>query len=266
MKSILLLSFIILLSSITLFSQDEDAPKYTKFSFGTELGVMYGTPIGPAEKGSTISVGISPNDTLITLNDPKGTPGLGLRVGIFGRYNFNDKLAMQIGLAYDVKRANYEAPAYDQDYLLRGFTDNGTYIAFPEPQPVFFNGNVRGEFNNKYLEAPFIVLYKISDKWKVQGGGYLALLLSGSHQVWATGIVGDNFLNIDNEFSDESDSISKWDYGVNAGVSYKVFRQIETELRISTGLRSIFSDDYQLADDTIRNVYLELKANYVFEL
>lgn len=266
MKSILLLPFVILFTSISLFSQDENQSKYAQFSFGTELGVMYGTPIGPSDKGSTISVGTAPNDVLLTLDGPSGRPGLGLRVGVFGRYQLIEKLGIQIGLAYAAKKANYSAPAYDQDYtdIQEVILPNGN--PFTIVTPTYFNGNVKGEFNNKYLEVPFVVLYDLSEKWKVQGGGYTAMLLSGSHEVWATGIVGNNFLEIENEYKDESSAISTWDYGLNAGVSYKVFRQIETEFRISSGLRSVFRDDYTLKEETIRNIYMELKANYIFEL
>lgn len=264
MKSILLSATIILLASLSLFSQDENEAKYSKFSFGTELGVMYGTPIGPSDKGSTITVGTAPNDVSLILDDPKGSPGLGLRVGVFGRYAITDKVGVQLGVAYTVKKANYSAPAYDQDYtdVQELELPDGSFITITTP--TFFNGNVRGEFNNKYLEFPLTVLYHFNDKWTVNGGGYAAMLLSGSHKVWATGIVGSNFLAIENEFSDESDSIGKWDYGLNVGVSYNILKQLEAEFRISSGLRSVFSDDYQLAEDTIRNVYMELKANYVF--
>ncbi len=267
MKQILLLIFVIFLNITFLFSQDEgNAPKRSKFIFGTDVGILYGTPIGPSEKGSTITVGTAPNDVSLTLNDPKGSPGFGLHIGVFGRYNFNQKIGLQLGLAYRVKKATYQAPTYDQDYTLEGITlADGTYLPYTEPLDTYFNGTVKGEFSNKYLEVPIVVLYQFSKKWKVLGGSYLSYLLNGSHKVLASGIVGNNFLAIEDEFSDESAFINKWDYGVNTGVNYQIYNNIECGFRISSGLRSIFTEDYVL-EDTVRNLYMTLKANYTFQL
>ncbi len=237
-----------------------------KFVFGTEIGVAAGTPIGPAEKGQTATVGYAPNDVIVTTKDPSGRPGLGLHAGIFTRYLINEKMALQLGLAYNAKKASYEAPVHDKEYTHYediNLPDGSVTTAVIES---FFNGTVEGKFNNQYLEAPLVFIYNLGDKWSVHGGPYASYLLKGKHHVWATGIVGDNFTAVEDQFSDESSSINTWDYGLNAGVNYKIFRQIECELRISSGLRSIFSDEYLLAEDTIRNLYLNLKANYTFQL
>ncbi len=219
-----------------------------KMIFGTEVGIIFGTPYGPAEEGA------------------KGKPGLGLHGAIFARYDIAPRFGMQLGLAYNAKKASYSSPVIDQDYTYYqdlNLPDGSTVTAVIE---TFFNGTAKGKFNNHYLEAPVMVFFNLSDKWSVLGGGYAALLLKGEHKVWATGVVGDNFDTVEDEFSDESEFISKWDFGLNTGVNYKIYKQIECELKISSGLKSIFKDEYQLAEDTIRNIYMELKANYTFQL
>ncbi len=239
--------FILLVSSLfclTAIQAQDEKPLY----FGTSIGAAIGTPIGPAEEGAT------------------GAPGVGLHAGILTRYYFNDKIGLQIGLNYSSKKAKYDSPANDRFY---------TYIIEQVISPdetielvvdTYFNGQVEGEFSNQYLGAPIDVYYRLNDKWTVLGGVYFAYLLRGKHDVYATGIVGDNFLDVDNEYSDESFGLRDQDYGFNAGINFRAFNQIEAELRITTGLTSIFRDDYPGTTDTIRNVYLELKANYLFTL
>jgi hypothetical protein len=265
MKIFYTILFSLLILSTTLFSQENNTSKLANFTFGTELGIVAGTPIAPAEKGSTFTVGPEANEATMTVGNAKGQPGIGVHGAIFARYHFNKKIGIQSGLAYNAKKAAYKTPAYDQDY---------TYlfvIGPPEEQltaeiATYFNGEVEGNFNNQYIEVPLLFLYSWNDKWTIQAGGYAAMLIKGSHKVWATGIVGDNFDTVENKFQDESESINKWDYGLSAGINYNIFRQFEAELRMSTGLRSIFSDDYLLAEDTVRNLYIELKANYTFKL
>lgn len=257
--------FSLLILSTTLFSQNNTS-KLANFTFGTELGIVAGTPIAPSEKGSTFTVGSGVNQTTMTVGDAKGRPGMGVHGAIFARYHFNKKIGIQSGLAYNAKKAAYKTPAYNQDYTYLFVIDLPDGSTTTAEIATFFNGEVEGNFNNQYIEVPLLFLYSWNDKWTAQAGGYAAMLLKGSHKVWATGIVGDNFDTVDNKFQDESESINKWDYGLNAGINYNIFRQFETELRVSTGLRSIFSDDYQLAEDTVRNLYIELKANYTFKL
>lgn len=259
----ILLSFILFSTS---FSQESNTSKLNNFTFGTELGIVVGTPIAPAEKGSTFTVGPEVNQATMTVADAKGRLGIGVHGAIFARYHFNEKIGIQSGLGYNAKKAAYKTPAYDQDYTYLFVIDLPDGSTETAEIATYFNGEVEGNFHNQYLEVPLLFLYSWNDKWTAQAGGYAAMLLKGSHKVWATGIVGDNFDTVDNKFQDESAAINKWDYGLNAGINYNIFRQFETELRISTGLRSIFSDDYQLAEDTVRNLYIELKANYTFKL
>ncbi len=242
----LILAFLMFISSYS-FAQEEQTPKKSNFVFGSELGIITGSPIGPAEEGA------------------KGKLGIGLHTGVFAKYFFNNAVAFQWGLAYNAKKASYETPVYDQDYTYHqdiALPDGSTVTAIID---TYFNGNVRGNFNNTYLESPILVYYYFNPRFSLHGGGYAALLLRGNHEVWATGVVGDNFDTVADEYSDESPFINKWDYGMSLGVNYKVYKQIECELRLSSGLRSIFSSEYQLADVTVRNVYMELKANYTFQ-
>ncbi len=267
MRNIFTISLLTFFLSMGLQAQDRESTSFlSKITFGTELGIIYGTPIAPADKGSTITVGPEGNQATITVDDAKGRPGLGLHGAIFARYHIKNQLALQIGLAYNAKKATYESPVYNQDYTYNqvlNLPDGSTATAVIE---TFFNGEVDGEFNNQYLEIPISIRYYWNDKWSVVGGGYTAFLLKGGHDVWATGIVGDNFDFVEREYSNESENIGKIDYGLSAGLNYKIFGQFETELLFSSGLRTIFSSDYQLAEDTVRNVYVQLKANYTFKL
>lgn len=252
MKTNLFLSVIITIVlsslSLSLTSQDESSQSNNRFIFGTELGAIYGTPIGPAEKGAT------------------GKPGLAPVLGFFARYKINDKWGIQTGLNYNEKKASYNSPVIDQSYDYTYEEEvQGNILVF-EIDSIILNGSVRGKFFNKYLQAPFLVYYDLNDKLSIQGGGYISYLLSGGHDVWASGVLGNNFTTLDDYYSNEKNSISNWDYGASLVVNYDIYKHFEAELRITTGLRSVFSDEYVLAEDRIRNVYLALKINYTFKL
>lgn len=247
MKNFLLLTSIItLFLSTSIFAQDQS--NSSPFTFGTEIGATVGSPIGPAEKGA------------------KGKLGLGPTVGIFARYEINPRWNIQTGLNYIHKKATYSSPVNDQSYdYIYEQEVQGDILVF-EIEGIILNGSVRGEFNNKYIQAPIIGFYNFNDRFSINGGYYIAYLISAGHDVWATGVLGNNFTTLDDYYSNEKESIAQWDHGASIGANYKLRRQLEAELNISTGFSSVFSDDYQAAEDTIRNTYLTLKVNYTFQL
>ncbi len=249
--------FIFFFGSLHIVSAQEEEPstQRSKFTFGTELGIVLGTPYQKPEEGAKGNLGIGPN------------------LGIFARYRIIDKLSVQTGLTYVVKKAKYDTPAVDRYYkddVAAKDSDGNPLIINGEPIifdiETFFNGTVEGSFNNKYIENPILVIYDLGSRWSLHTGFYTSYLLSGEHKGKATGVVGDNFLTLDKEEFDESSDINTWDYGLNLGANYKVFKQLECELRLTSALRSVFQDDYQAADGIVRNMYLQAKVNYTFQL
>ncbi len=239
-QTILSCLFLLIFSGSS-FSQDTEAKQ--PFSWGMKVGVIAGTPIGPSEEGAT------------------GSPGIGLHIGVAGKYDISERWSVQGDVVYNQKKAKYKTPVRDQDYeyeQIFEFPDT-TIIAII---PTYFNGEVEGEFYNHYLEVPLNANYKLSKRWYLTFGIYGSYLIKGSHQVIANGIVGDNFDTVENRSQDETEGLNKWDYGLNTGVRYQVGESLNCELRISSGMRSIFNDDYQLAEDTVRNLYLQLSFGY----
>ena len=250
------------------FSQVEEVTYGPRFSYGLKAGVNLGTPFGKAEKGA------------------KGSLGVGLNAGPLVRYNFyklrknrskgsgaNSRWSIQLEPSFSHKLASFETPVKDVEYLYRqeieipvstvilGVVPSRTVVLNVE---TFFNGNINGGFSNKYVEVPVLAMYRISDRVHLSAGPYIAYLLEGQNVGTATGIVGDNFVEVEDEPFDESVNLNLWDYGVTTGVNYErgVFF---ADVRVATGLTSIYKPEYTMADGTVRNIYLQTSLGVRFD-
>ncbi len=235
-SSVLLLCFFIAASSYTANAQDKC------LNFGIKAGIAYGTPIGPAEKGAT------------------GSPGLGPILGIYADYALASKWGLQTELYFVQKRSKFSSPVTDQVYSY-------PYNPISNPDTTVyvdtkFTGTVTGKFNNKYLEWPVMGYYQIGKSYRILAGPYLGYLLEAGNTGVANGIVGFGNLTVENEPFDEGINISEIDFGVVGALRYDTKFGINCELRVTTGLRSIYKPTYTLKEETVRNVYLQLTAGY----
>ncbi len=235
--------FFLLLSFSILFSTKGFAQ--TKFYYGLKAGVTYGTPIGPAEEGAS------------------GSPGIGPVLGAFGELQLSEKVGILSDISYVQKKAKFATPVTEKEY---------SYPYNPISQPdttvyieTIFTGNVKGEFDNKYLEIPVLFQYHFSEQMSVLAGPYFSFLLSPGNIGSATGNVGFGNLPVENQEFDESEFISKFDFGGALGLRYNTNFGVHVDFRATTGLKSVYQADYSGTEDLIRNVYLSLTAGYRFQ-
>ena len=211
-------------------------------NFGLKAGIAYGTPIGPAEKGAT------------------GSPGLGPILGIFMDYGFTSKWGFQTDVYYVQKRSKFSSPVTDQQYSYPyNPISNPDTTVFVDTK---FTGTVTGEFNNRYIEWPVLGYYQIGENYRLMLGPYFSYLLEAGNTGVANGIVGFGNLSVEDEPFDESININEFDMGLIGAIRYDTKVGINCEFRISTGLLSVYKPSYQLREEAVRNVYLQLTAGY----
>ncbi len=237
MKKILILFVLLFLFNVV------DA----QWSGGVKLGLTVGTPIGKVEEGAT------------------GKLGLGAIGGLLTEYRLTDKWGVGLEAYYIQKKSAFTSPTDVDEY---------PYLYYPPGTDTMvwvtarFEGMVDGSFNNHYLEIPLLAHYHFNDHLAATFGPYFSYLLSGDISGTSTGdvTIGLGVIEVEDEVFDESQHLQKFDYGAAAGIRYQTEYKVVYELRLTTGLRSVFKETYPLADGTVRNIYLQLTAAYKFAL
>ncbi len=205
--------------------------------FGLKGGLNIGTPVGVAEKGATGSLGIGPLIGMTFAYD------LGTRWSIHGEF------------LYSMKGAKFHTPV-SGDTIYR-YTINDT---IPSEVHTIYNGFVDGKFDNKYIDVPLYASYAVSRKIRLMFGGYFSYLLDGINTGSADIEVGDPahpFTTVTDEPFDQSSELNLWDYGALLGATYITDRRISFGMSLTTGLRSIYNNNYKYIDGVVRNVYLQ---------
>ena len=205
--------------------------------FGLKGGLNIGTPVGVAEKGATGSLGVGPLIGMTFAYD------LGTRWSIHGEF------------LYSMKGAKFHTPV-SGDTIYR-YTINDT---IPSEVHTIYNGFVDGKFDNKYIDVPLYASYAVSRRVRLMFGGYFSYLLDGINTGSADIEVGDPahpFTTVTNEPFDQSSELNMWDYGALLGATYITKRRISFGMSLTTGLRSIYNNNYKYIDGVVRNVYLQ---------
>ncbi len=91
-------------------------------------------------------------------------------------------------------------------------------------------------------------------------GGYVSYLIDGKNTGSADIEVGDPrhpFTTVTDEPFDQSSELNKWDYGLLLGTTYVTKRRMNFGLSVTTGLRSVYRNNYKYIDGVVRNVYMQ---------
>lgn len=202
--------------------------------FGLKGGFNIGTPYGRAEKGS------------------KGSLGIGPAMGIWIRARLNMNWRVQAEFNYSKKGSTFNAK-HKGDYSFRAADTLN-------PQITHFEGRLKGEFDNTYLDIPVVFIYLLNQRWSLLIGPQFSYLLKGKNKGNAEGKVGDPnspFLEGDCGPFDESYALNKWDYGMMAGTFYNINRKVYVGLNLTLGLVSIFSKEHPYINRIYRNIYAQ---------
>jgi len=232
MRPIILTAILIWLVSGSIYAQDME--------FGLKGGLNIGTPVGAAEKGATGSLGVGP------------------MIGMYFAYDLGTKWTLHGEFLYSYKGAKFNTPVSgDTVYKYNTITPTDT---IPSEAHTIYRGTVDGKFDNKYIDIPLYASYALSQRFQLMFGGYVSYLVSGSNTGSADIEVGDPnhpFTTVTDEPFDQSSELNTWDYGLLLGTTYITKHRINVGASLTTGLRSIYKNNYKYIDGTVRNIYLQ---------
>lgn len=212
-----------------------------QMEFGLKGGVNIGTPVGVAEEGASGSLGVGP------------------LIGMYFAYDLSNKWAIHGEFLYSYKGSKFHTPV-SGDTIYRYDTELPDGTVIPSEAHTTYRGTVDGKFNNRYLDVPLFASYALGKRFKLLGGAYISYLLYGENKGFADIEVGDPespFTYVEDEEFDQSSELNTWDYGVLLGTTFDTGYRINVGLSATTGLRSIYRNNYKYIDGVVRNVYLQ---------
>jgi len=218
---------------------------HAQLTTGIKLGLTTGTPIGPREDGAMGKLGVS---------------GI---AGVLAEYQLNNKWRLGIELYHTQKKSTFSTPATVDEYNYLFYPPGTDTMVWIVAQ---FEGFVEGQFDNRYIEVPILGHYYFTKRFGATFGPYFSYMLEGNISGVSTGDVKINaaILPVENQAFDESQHLRMLDYGLVGGIRYRTNFGMNYELRLTTGMRSVFKDTYPLAEGVVRNIYLQLTAGYIF--
>lgn len=192
----------------------------------------------------------------------------GFHLGVIADVPFSDNFSFQPGLLYSSKGYNLDIEKSMENIL-----------GEPLPDGASIDGYFRGTFN--YIEVPLNFAFKAND-FQIFAGPYVALGLSGKQKYDFT-IKYMGFSSSDDDemklkpvfgevkaedLDDDEDAFTALDYGINAGVGYKV-GPVLIQAGYSLGLGNMTplyegDSDSDRADYKISNRVITLSASFFF--
>lgn len=236
----LFVTFILILFSLTCFSQDR------KFNFYPNLAVDLGGAIPfplsdiPDGAGGT----------------PKPYPSL----GVGSEYNLNEKWQF----AFEV---NYHLIAFsaDADVVSQAFYWN-------DGSAQYYTGRTETDVELRMVEFPLISFYQLKEGRRLLFGLYYSRILEGRFQTKGiNGIYSPDKNITDNatlpgpEYTIEYDFnryIDNYDYGILIGYRYSLNPRLYLWTRLNVGFKSIFVKDFMNIDYEMYQVRINLGFSY----
>lgn len=107
------------------------------------------------------------------------------------------------------------------------------------------------EINLAYLNLPMIAKIEVSEKFNVQVGPQLGILLSGKFDF------GSDVIDIKDAYSD-------MDVALTMGVGFKSHDNVTIDLRYNYGFTNIVASDIDAADLSITNQVIQVSLGFIF--
>lgn len=136
-----------------------------------------------------------------------------------------------------------------------------------------WTGKVKTKYRASYFSIPVLVAYQLSKRVRLSAGPYVSFKTSGDFN----GYVSDGYLRKGDptgtkvEFKDDntapydfSKDLRTFQWGVQAGVSWKAFKRLTVHGDLTWGLNNIFNKDFQTITFNMYPIYLNAGFGYAF--
>lgn len=260
-KHILVICILLMLSinASSLYAQEDRNRGIIKSAlYGLEYEMKAGFNIGgasplPLPEEIRALKGFSPNVNLAVEGDI---------IKWIGR---EKKWGVILGLRLETK--GMEAKARTKNYSMEIFGDGGERLKGN------WTGMVKTKFRASYFSIPVLGAFKLSPRVRLSAGPYFSIKTSGDF----SGHVYEGYLrennptgnkvNFEGDSSapyDFSDDLRDFQWGVQAGVTWRAFKHLNVHADLMWGLNDIFKKDFNTITFAMYPIYLNAGFGYAF--
>ncbi len=136
-----------------------------------------------------------------------------------------NKAGLLLGVFANRKLSNYTTFQMEITYIQKGSNN-------PKMNEINHPNYLKADISMSYIEIPFLIQYKQSEKIKIEGGIQLAWLINGYYN------------DLSGEIPSENLPFTKNDIGLIVGIDYKYSKKISLNSRISNSIIPIGAEDY----------------------
>lgn len=190
-------------------------------------------------------------------------PGLNFMIEGDAEKRFrNTGWGIRFGIRFDTKGMTTDAST--KNYHMEMSTPDGSKIVGS------WYGNVKTHVENIYLSVPLLATYSIGERWTLSAGAYASFLLHGVFD----GEAYDGYIRDQNPTGEKtevssagydfSSDIRKFQWGLQGGAEYVVYKHLAVFANLQWGLNGIFPSDYSCVTFPLYPIYGTLGFSYLF--
>lgn len=190
------------------------------------------------------------------------SPNVPFFIGAKGIYQIDTRWGVGLGLIFEGKGMDAEATVKGYKTTFSAVNDS------KEELRGYYTGDITTKVHNLYLSIPIQAEYKLSDKWNIQAGPYVAFAVRKKFYGEAfngylrhESSIGDKIV-IDQANYDFSKSVRTVDVGMSLAGQYKVNRNIFALAQFDYGINNIMKTGFESISFGMHNVFLNLGVGY----
>lgn len=251
---ILIVGLAVFLISLSAYAQDDRNPGIIKSAlYGLEYEVKAGFSIGgtaPIPLPAEIRGIESYNPTIAIAIEGSATKW------------FNNKWGLEVGLRLENK--NMKTDAKVKNYNIEMIAKDGGQMQGA------WTGYVKTKVHNSYLSLPVLASYKLSKRFRVKAGFFVAYMMDGEF----SGSAYDGYLRNENPTGEKiyvteatydfSDNLREFSWGPQIGGEWKAFKHLNVYADVTWGVNDIFKKDFDTITFAMYPIYLNLGFGYAF--
>lgn len=194
-------------------------------------------------------------------------PGIAISIEGNATKWLDDEKNWGLTLGIRLENKNMTTEATVKNYGMKLINTNGGELQG------LWTGGVKTKVKNSYLTIPVLANYKISKRWKVVAGPYVSYLIDGDF----SGHVYEGHLRTPDQTGsrvdftgesiatyDFSDSLRKFQWGLQVGGEWKAFKHLNVFADLNWGLNDIFKKDFDTVSFAMYPIYLNVGFGYSF--
>lgn len=171
-----------------------------------------------------------------------------------------------MGIGVKIENKNMETDARVKNYGMEIINDGALASGR-------WTGGVKTSVRNSFLTFPIVGVYKVHPRTNLKLGVFLSYLIEGKFD----GYVYDGYLRNGDPTGEKavftdgatatydfSNDLSKFQWGLQAGVDWEAFKHLKLYADLSWGLKSAFPDSFKTITFNMYPIYFNVGVGYLF--